>query len=103
MAWTKKSLKNIFISIVPLHPDSLDVATNRVVIELDSGHGQMNLEMMVCLCLQGFYIYPAVPNNTSVSQEADRQYSLTKTRFHINLSDCCSYRLLHNKLLNFAS
>ncbi len=42
------------------------------------------------------------PGTTAVSQEANRQYGPMKTKFWINLSECCSDWLLHNKSLNFA-
>ncbi len=34
----------------------------------------------------------------AVSEEPDRHYGPIKSKFQINLSECCSERLLHNKL-----
>ncbi len=94
--------KYLFISIVPTYTDSLDVVTKSIVIKLDCGNGLMNLEMIICLWLELFYMYPGVSNTTVVSLEADRQYGPIKNKFWINLSECCTERLLHNELLNFA-
>ncbi len=66
--------KYIFVNIVPLYPDVVDVLQKRVLIELDSGLGQMNVNLMARLRNLGFYVYPGGPNTSSVSQEIDRKY-----------------------------
>ncbi len=94
--------KFLFISIVPLCPDAADVVGKRVSIKLDSGPGQMNANLLVCLCLQGIYVFPVVPNTTSITQETDCKYGLFKTKFCIQTSEYCSDCLLFGKKLNLA-
>jgi len=48
----KKHVKN---SMLPLHLDAACEELRRVLLKLDSGPGQMNIEMLANLQLQGFY------------------------------------------------
>ncbi len=72
------------------------------MIKIDSGPGQINIELMARLRNMGFYMYPCVPNTTAVMQETDQKYGAFKSYFRSNLSDACADRLLYNKPLNFA-
>ncbi len=81
--------KYLFVNIVSLYPDAVDVPGKRVCIKLDSGPGRINAELMARLRLMGFYVFPGVPNTTSVTQETDRKYGPFKTKFRSNLSECC--------------
>jgi len=70
----EKYIKN---SIVPLYSDTAaDKPGQRVLIKVDSGPGRMNFEMLARLRNLGFYLYPGVPNTTSVSQETDQNYGM---------------------------
>jgi hypothetical protein len=77
--------KYINSAIVPLYPDMEDVPGKRVIIKVDSGPGRTNLQMLSEAKLKGLYIYPSVPNTTSVTQEADELYGPFKTIYRINL------------------
>jgi hypothetical protein len=71
-------------SILPLFPDIEDVLLKRVIVKVDSGPGQMNVEMLANLKLRGFYLVPGVPNTTG-KQETDQNYASYKTVFRDNL------------------
>ncbi len=73
VAWTKKSLKNF--SSFPLSHFTLIALMSQAKVLLSNykGPGRMKPEMMACLCLQGFYMYPGVPNTTTVTKKADKQ------------------------------
>ena len=57
----------------------------RVLIKIDSGPGRRNVEMLARLKNLGFYLYPGVPNTTSISQETDQNYGMFKSAFRFNL------------------
>ena len=83
-------------SLFPLYPDAEDVPGKRVILAPDSGPGRANLELLAKLRLNGFYLYPGVPNTTSVTQETDRNYGPFKTQFRTNLDDVVQARLEHD-------
>ena len=60
--------------ICPLFPDMADVEGSRVVLKVDSGPGRWGRELMLMARFRGLYIYPSVPNATSVQQETDVSY-----------------------------
>ena len=57
----------------------------RVIIKLDSGPGQNNIDVLAYMRGIGVYCYPGVPNTTNVSQENDKNYSLFNSDFCSNL------------------
>ena len=60
--------KYLLNSIVPLLTDTVaDEPGKCVLIKIDSGPGRRNVEMLARLKNLGFYLYPGVPNTTSVS------------------------------------
>mmetsp|Transcript_14405 Transcript_14405/g.30258 ORF Transcript_14405/g.30258 Transcript_14405/m.30258 type:complete len:114 (-) Transcript_14405:918-1259(-) len=63
----------------------------------------LTANLMAHLCLLGIYVFPGVSNTMSITQETDRKYGLLKTKFRVNLSECCSDCLLCGKQLNFPS
>ncbi len=73
--------KYIFINIIPLYPDSKVVPGKKVCIKLDSRLGQINVKFMAWLKVQGFYVFPGVPNTTAATQETDRKYGAFKNEF----------------------
>ena len=89
--------KYIMGSIVVLYPDARDVKGKRVMIKVDSGPGRIQPGMLATLRLLGFYLFPGVPNTTSVSQETDRNYGLFKTQFRKNLDRIVQNRIYQNK------
>ncbi len=76
-----KYVKN---ALVPLFPDSGDVPGKRVSsrLQVDSGPGHLNVELVASLWILGFYLYPGVPNTTAVTQDMD----LTSARLNCNMS-----------------
>ncbi len=94
--------KYIFNSIIPLYPDMEDVPGKRVLIKIDSGPGRSNNQMMCArLRNRGAYLFPGVPNTTSVSQETDRGYGPFKTAFRKNLSTLSADRMVAGKKVSF--
>ena len=59
----------------------------RVLVKMDSGPGRRNVEMLARLKNLGFYLYPGIPNMTSISQETDQNYGMFKSAFQFNLGD----------------
>ena len=68
-------------SIVHLFIDSDDVPDKHVILNVDSGPGRMNINLISQLCRLGFYLYPGVPNTTAVSQETDWNYGPFKKQY----------------------
>ena len=95
--------KYLFNSVVPLYPDAEDMMGKRVLIKIDSGPGRTNEVMLANLRLLGFYLYPGVPNTTSVSQETDQNYGLFKSIFRENLDSIVQGRLAANKSTSIKS
>ena len=62
-------LINLLISIFP---DDEDLSGLRVMAKIDSGPGCSNLDIFTRLRVCGYYLHPAVPNTTSVSQKTYR-------------------------------
>jgi predicted transglutaminase-like cysteine proteinase len=89
--------KYINSAIVPLYLDIEDVPGKRVIIKVDSGPGRTNLQMLTEAKLKGLYIYPSVPNTTSVTQEADELYGPFKTVYRQNLQLLAEIRHKANK------
>jgi hypothetical protein len=77
--------KYVLKAILPLYPDIADAPTKRVICKVDSGPGRTNPEMLVELKLRGFYMFPGVPNTTSVTQETDQNYGPFKTYYRQNI------------------
>ena len=59
--------------------DCADKHGRRVIIKIDSGPRRTNVELLARLQMMGVYLYPGVPNTTSVSQETDRNYGVFKS------------------------
>ena len=77
--------KYVLKAILPLYPDIADCPTKRVICKVDSGPGRTNPEMLAELKLRGFYMFPGVPNTTSVTQETDQNYGPFKTFYRQNI------------------
>ncbi len=77
----EKFEKYLFIQIFPLFPDALGNPGKRVLIKLDSGLGRINPQLMVWLCLLGFYTYPSVSNTTGVTQETNKNTVISRLNF----------------------
>jgi hypothetical protein len=61
-------------SIMSLYPDAAPVKGRWVVVKCNSGHGQLNPELLAYIRFHGFILYPGVPNTTAGKQETDQSY-----------------------------
>ena len=75
--------------ILLLFLDALDLPGFCVMIKVDSSPGRLNVNLLAKLHLLGYYLYPGMPNTTSVTQETDRNYGPFKSwfRFRANLGE----------------
>ena len=74
--------KYLLNRIVPLLTDTVaDEPGKRVLVKIDSGPGRRNVEMLARLKNFGFYLYPGVPNTTSIFQETDQNYGMFNSTF----------------------
>jgi hypothetical protein len=80
-----------------LYPDVSDVPRRRVIVKCDSGPGRENLEMLAQLRVLGVYLFPSVPNSSSVTQEMDQLYALFKSIVRKNLAILFDARLRASK------
>ena len=77
--------KYIDNSIVPLYPDMEDTPGKRVLLKVDSGPGRNGRELLMKCRFRGLYLYPGLPNATSVQQETDHNYGPFKGVVRNNL------------------
>jgi len=77
--------KHIKKAVLPLFPGVADTPGKRILLKVDSGPGQMNLEMLADLRLQGVYGIPGRTKTTHVTQETDQNYGLYKSIYRANL------------------
>jgi hypothetical protein len=71
--------------ICALYPDMADVEGSCVVLKVDSGPGRWGRKLMLMARFRGLYIYPLVPNATSVQQEKNVSYGPFKGVVRKNL------------------
>jgi hypothetical protein len=96
-----KELHKCFLkAVLPLYPDIQDIPRKQVICKVDSGPGRMNPKMLAELKLRGFYLFPGVPNTTSVTQETDQNYGPFKTYYRKNLEQLSQEQFLENKSLH---
>ena len=60
-------------------PDLEDTPGKSVLLKVDSGLGCNGRELLVKCRFRGLYIYPGLPNATSVQQETDLNYNPFKS------------------------
>ena len=94
--------KYIDKAILPLYPDIADVPTKRVICKVDSGPGRTNGDMLAQLRLRGFYLFPGVPNTTSVTQETDQNYGPFKTYYRKNIELLSQEKFQEKRTLGLA-
>jgi hypothetical protein len=80
----KKYIDN---SICPLFPDMEDTPGKRILLKVDSGPGRNGRELLMKCRFRGLYIYPGLPNATSMQQETDINYGPFKTVVSDNLKN----------------
>jgi hypothetical protein len=73
--------KYINNSIVLLNPGLKDTPGKRVLLKVDSGPGRNGKDLLLKCRFRGLYIYPGLPNATSVQTErTSRTQTLMPTR-----------------------
>jgi len=82
--------KYIDNSIIPLYPNLEDTPGKRVLLNVDSGPGHNGRELLVKCHFRGLYIYPGLPNATSVQQKTDLNYGPFKSVVRNNLREISS-------------
>ncbi len=82
--------KYIDNSIVPLYPNLEDMPGKRVLLKVDSGPGCNGRDLLMKCQFRGLYIYPSLPNATSVQQETDLNYGPFKSVVPKNLKEISS-------------
>ncbi len=83
----KKYIDN---SIIPLYPNLEDTLGKRVLLKVDSGPGRNGRELLVKCRFRGLYIYPGLPNATSMQQETGLNYGPFKSVVRNNLREISS-------------
>jgi len=79
-------LENYFVKVIlSLYPDVEDIAKQRVIIKVDSGPEQNNIDMLAYMRGLGLYCYPGFLNTTHVIQKTNQNYGLFKSNFCSNL------------------
>ena len=56
----------------------------RVIIKCDSGTGRSYVECLAGMMINGFHLFPGLPNGTEAGQEMDQIYSTLKMGFYRN-------------------
>jgi len=79
--------KYIDNSIIPLYPNLKDTPGKRILLKVDSGPGRNGRDLLAKCCFRGLYIYPGLPNATSVQQEMDLNYGPFKSVVRNNLRE----------------
>ncbi len=82
--------KYIDNSIVPLFPNLEDVPSKCVLLKVDSGPGRNGTALLLKAPFQGVYLYPGLPNATSVQQKTDINYCQFKSVVRTNLKNIAS-------------
>jgi hypothetical protein len=72
-------------SIIPLFPDLKDVPGKRMLLKVDSSPGWNRTALLLKVHFQGVYLYPGLPNATSIQQETDINYGPFKSVVRTNL------------------
>ncbi len=86
-------------SILPLFPDACNMPGKRIMIKFVSSPGRLNVDLLAELKLMGWYMYPVVPNTTSVKQETNQNYGPFKGQFWSKLGDLVDARIKAKKCL----
>ncbi len=79
--------KYIDNSIVPLYLDLEDTPGKQVLLKVDSGPGRNGRDLMNKARFRGVYLFPGLPNATSVQQETDTNYGPFKSVIRSNLKN----------------
>ncbi len=61
-------------SIVPLFPNLEDMPRKCILLKVNSGCGCNGRDLLNKCWFRGVYIYPILPNSTSMQQETDISY-----------------------------
>ena len=72
---------------MPLYPDLEDSQGKRVLLKVDSGSGRNGRDLLNKARFRGVYLFPGLPNATSVQQETDMNYGPIKSVVRSNLKN----------------
>jgi hypothetical protein len=88
-----------YVSIVlrKLYPDAAPEKGKWVILKCDGGPGRMNVNLLASLWLDGFRLFPGVPNTTAVTQETDQNYGPFKRAYARNLDMIVDERIAQGK------
>ena len=85
----KKYVENNLLHLIP---NVIDETGKRVCLKVDNGPGRNGRSLLLKMRFKGWYMYPGLPNATSVQQETDINYGPFKTAVRLNLkriADAC--------------
>ena len=89
--------KYVTIVLRKLYPDAAPERGKWVILKCDRGPGRMNLDLLASLQLDGFHLFPGVPNTTAVTQETDQNYCPFKGAYARNLDALVDERIAQGK------
>ena len=72
-------------NLLHLFPDVIDEPGKRVCLKVDNSPGCNGRSLLLKMRFKGWYMYPTLPNETSVQQETDINYGPFKTAIRLNL------------------
>ena len=64
------------------YPNACEMDEYRVIIKCDSGIGRSCVECLADMMINGFHLFPGLPNGTEIGQEMDQIYSSLKMGFY---------------------
>ena len=80
-AEVKKYVEN---NLLHLFPNVVDEPGRRVCLKVDNGPGRNGRSLLLKMRFKGWYMYPGLPNATSIQQETVN-YGPFKTAIRLNL------------------
>jgi hypothetical protein len=89
--------KYVAVVLRKLYPDAAPEKGKWVILKCDGGPGRMNIDLLASLRLDGFHLFPGVPNTTAVTQETDQNYGPFKGAYARNLDMIVDERIAQGK------
>ena len=81
----KEFKKYIAELVTLLYTNVANIPGKQVMIKIDGGPGRIQVDMLLYLKLLGVFLYPTIPNNTTVQQETDQNCGLFQSLIQANL------------------
>jgi hypothetical protein len=89
--------KYVAIVLPKLYLDAAPEKGKWVILKCDGGPGRMSLDLLALLRLDGFHLFPGVPNTTAVTQETDQNYGPFKGAYARNLDALVDEQIAQGK------